>query len=96
MPSVNEAFGVAYVEAIAGSVPTVGSLGERRRDRARRRRHPARTGNIELLAATIDALVDDRVPARPWPARAATAEASFTWDACGRATVAAYEEALRG
>ena len=47
MPSVDEAFGVAYVEAMAGWVPAVAALGEpgpaeiaarRRRDQARRRR----------------------------------------------------------
>ncbi len=54
-------------------------------------------GDVELLAATIDALVDDPEFLRDLGRRArATAEASFTWEACGRATVAAYEEALRG
>ena len=47
MPSTEEAFGVAYIEAMAAGIPAIGATGEpgpaeiaavRRRDRARRRR----------------------------------------------------------
>ena len=52
--------------------------------------------DIELLAAAIDALVDDPALLRDLGLRAReTVESAFTWEACGRATVAAYEEALR-
>ena len=101
MPSVDEAFGVAYVEAMAGWLP-----GGRRARRARRPAEIARVGDgirlvppadVELLAATIDALADDPALLRDLGMRAReTVETAFTWEACGRATVAAYEEALRG
>jgi teichuronic acid biosynthesis glycosyltransferase TuaC len=100
MPSVAEAFGVAYVEAMAGGVPAIGCAGEDGPEEI-----VAAGGGIELvaprdpraLAAAIDGLLRD--PAR----RAAlsvqarqTVTREFTWEACGRATVAAYEEAVRG
>ena len=49
-------------------------------------------GDPPALAAAIEAVRDD--PAQRAGARARTCEANFTWEACGRATVAAYEEAL--
>jgi glycosyltransferase involved in cell wall biosynthesis len=94
LPSEDEAFGVAYVEALARAVPAIGCAGE---------------GGPEEIAALGDGmvLVPPRDPAalgdaiervladRELPARArATAAAHFTWEACGRATVAAYEAAL--
>jgi glycosyltransferase involved in cell wall biosynthesis len=100
MPSVAEAFGVAYVEAMAAGVPAIGCAGEDGPEEI-----VAAGGGIELvaprdpraLAAAIDGLLRD--PAR----RAAlsvqarqTVAREFTWEACGRATVAAYEEAVRG
>jgi len=100
MPSVDEAFGVAYIEAMAGWVPAVGALGEPGPAEIARVGDGIRLvppGDVELLAATIDALVDDPEFLRDLGFRArATTEASFTWEACGRATVAAYEEALGG
>jgi teichuronic acid biosynthesis glycosyltransferase TuaC len=100
MPSVDEAFGVAYVEAMAGGVPAIASLGEP---------GPAEIaqvgdgmalvppGDIEALAAQIDALLADRADLGRLGRRArATVEGSFTWRRCGETTVAAYEEALRG
>jgi len=99
MPSTDEAFGVAYVEAMAGWMPAIGAKGE-----------PGpqeicsmgggltlvEAGDVDALAAEIDALLGDPRTLRmagDW-ARATVVRA-FTWERCGAATVAAYEEALR-
>lgn len=98
MPSVDEAFGVAYIEAMAGGVPAIASLGEP---------GPAEIaavgdglalvppGDVEALAAQIDELFADRDDlGRLGRLARATVTSSFTWERCGEATVAAYEEAL--
>jgi glycosyltransferase involved in cell wall biosynthesis len=95
LPSVDEAFGVAYVEAMAAGVPAIGTRGEPGPEEI-----AAAGGGIALvdpgdadgLARTIDGLLDDR-PARA--AARATVEAAFTWERCGAETVRAYEDALR-
>jgi teichuronic acid biosynthesis glycosyltransferase TuaC len=98
MPSVDEAFGVAYIEAMAGGVPAIGCRGEDGPEEI-----AAAGGGIELvpagdvraLADRIDALLGDR------PALAAlgdvardTVQRAFTWERCGEQTVAAYEHVL--
>ncbi|MGH2856700.1 MAG: glycosyltransferase [Solirubrobacteraceae bacterium] len=98
MPSVAEAFGVAYVEAMAAGVPAIGCRGEDGPEEI-----AAAGGGIELvparepraLADTIGRLLEDpqRLKALGATARATVAE-HFTWARCGRETVAAYEEAL--
>jgi teichuronic acid biosynthesis glycosyltransferase TuaC len=100
LPSVAEAFGVAYVEAMAGGIPAIGSRGEDGPEEI-----AAAGGGIELvapgapraLADTINALLSDpkklaelRRDARETVARA------FTWERCGRETVAAYADVLGG
>ncbi len=100
MPSVDEAFGVAYIEAMAGWVPAIGCRGEDGPEEI-----AAAGGGIELvpardvraLADRIDTLLSDR------PALVAlggvardTVEREFTWDRCGAQTVAAYEHVLGG
>jgi glycosyltransferase involved in cell wall biosynthesis len=94
LPSVDEAFGVAYIEALARGVPAIGSAGEGGPEEI------ASMGGGMLLTpprdpdalrATIGrALNDHDLPA----AARATAERHFTWEASGRATVEAYEAAL--
>jgi teichuronic acid biosynthesis glycosyltransferase TuaC len=94
LPSEDEAFGVAYVEALACGVPAIGLATE--------------GGPVEIAslgpgmllvpprdpAALADAirraLEDPELPAQ---ARQ-TAATHFSWDSCGRDTVAAYREAL--
>jgi teichuronic acid biosynthesis glycosyltransferase TuaC len=99
LPSTDEAFGVAYVEAMAAGVPAVGCRGEDGPEEI------ADGGGIELVAArdpaglasSVDALLSD--PARLHRMRVAAREnvlSSFTWERCGRQTVAAYEELVRG
>ena len=98
MPSVDEAFGVAYVEALASGVPAVGCAGEGGPEEIAaicpgmtlvRPRDPG------ALAAAVERLLVDRaeLAALGTRARAAAAE-RFSWAACGRATVAAYGDAL--
>jgi teichuronic acid biosynthesis glycosyltransferase TuaC len=100
LPSLAEAFGVAYAEAMAGGVPAIGSRGEDGPEEI-----AAAGGGIELvapgdpsaLAERIDALLSD--PAHLSALRDAARETvarEFTWERCGRETVAAYEEVLRG
>lgn len=100
MPSTEEAFGVAYVEAMAAGVPAIGTRGEP---------GPAEIaacgGGIELvapgnpaaLAQAIGALLSDpdRLGALSAAARQTVAQ-SFSWKRCGERTVAAYGEALGG
>jgi teichuronic acid biosynthesis glycosyltransferase TuaC len=94
LPSEDEAFGVAYVEALACGVPAIGleSEGGPAEIAALGRamllvppRDPA------ALAAAIRSALDDRE--LPAEARRVAAE-HFSWQRCGRDTVAAYRDAL--
>lgn len=99
MPSVDEAFGVAYVEAMAGGVPAIASLGEPGPQDISAT-GPGMVlvppGDVERLAGEIGGLLGDHRALRDLADQARrTAEAAFSWPACGRATVAAYEDVLR-
>jgi len=98
MPSTAEAFGVAYVEAMAAGIPAIGCEGEP---------GPAEIAacgegmltvpprDPAALASTLRALLDDEAErARLGAGARATVERSFSWRQCGVATVAAYEAAL--
>ena len=99
MPSVDEAFGVAYVEAMAAGVPAIGCRGQSGPEEI-----AAAGGGILLvppcdpsqLAETIDRQLStpEAVPELRRAARQNVLE-HFTWPGCGRETVAAYERALR-
>jgi glycosyltransferase involved in cell wall biosynthesis len=96
LPSEDEAFGVAYVEALACGVPAIGLASEGGPAEI------AALGPGMLLvpprdpAALVDAiraaLADHRLPAQ---ARRTAAE-HFSWQRCGHDTVAAYRDALAG
>lgn len=99
MPSTDEAFGVAYVEAMAAGLPAIGSRGEPGPEDIASLGHGMRLvppGDPEALAAEIDHLLDGDWGTRIGAAAQAMVAEHFTWDACGAATVAAYEEALAG
>lgn len=90
MPSTDEAFGVAYVEAMAAGLPAVGRRGEPGPEEI-----AAVGGGMHLtdgadLAAAIRRAQGDGAAAR------ATVREHFTWERCGLETRRAYEDALRG
>jgi glycosyltransferase involved in cell wall biosynthesis len=94
LPSIDEAFGVAYVEALAHGVPAIGCGGEDGPEEI-----ASLTDGMLLVPprdppaiaeAVRNALADPSLPAK---ARAG-AQAHFTWERCGRETVEAYEAAL--
>jgi teichuronic acid biosynthesis glycosyltransferase TuaC len=99
MPSVDEAFGVAYVEAMAAGLPTIGARGEPGPQEIAAAGDGIRLvapGDVEALAAEIEGLIGDPAYAHELGgAGRETVQRAFTWEACGRATVAAYEEAMR-
>jgi teichuronic acid biosynthesis glycosyltransferase TuaC len=99
MPSTDEAFGVAYVEAMAAGVPAIGARGEPGPEDIAELGHGLRLvppADPEALAAEIDMLLDGDWGRRIGAAAQATVTAHFTWEACGRATVQAYADALDG
>jgi teichuronic acid biosynthesis glycosyltransferase TuaC len=100
MPSVAEAFGVAYAEAMAAGVPAIGCRGEDGPEEIAAAGEgmtlvaPDDPGALAEAIATLlgepSRLLELRTQAR------ATVQRSFTWPRCGEATVAAYAEALGG
>jgi glycosyltransferase involved in cell wall biosynthesis len=99
MPSTEEAFGVAYIEAMAAGIPAVGCAGEPGPEEI-----AAAGGGIVLVAPrSPSALVQclrgllgdrDRRVALGAAGRA-TVERDFSWRRCGEQTLRAYAEALR-
>jgi glycosyltransferase involved in cell wall biosynthesis len=98
LPSVDEAFGVAYVEAMAGGVPAIGCTNEDGPAEIA----AAGEGLVQVpprdpaqLAGTIDRLLKDPQARAHLQAQArATVERAFTWERCGRQTLAAYDTAV--
>ena len=96
LPSEDEAFGVAYVEALACGVPAIGCSTEG---------GPAEIASLgpgmllvpprdpAALADAIQAAIAD--PELPALARRTAAE-HFSWQRCGADTVAAYRDAVGG
>lgn len=93
LPSVEEAFGVAYIEAMAAGLPAIGTRGEYGPEEI------ARCGGGMTLVGPgeLEPALRDVRARRDALGRAARANvvANFTWTGCGAATVAAYEDALR-
>jgi teichuronic acid biosynthesis glycosyltransferase TuaC len=99
MPSTEEAFGVAYIEAMAAGLPAIGCRGEPGPEEIAAAGDGfmlVPPGDIERLTQRIDELLSDPGRLREAGRRAsATVAAHFTWERCGEQTVAAYEHALR-
>jgi glycosyltransferase involved in cell wall biosynthesis len=99
MPSTEEAFGAGYVEAMAGGVPAIGCRGEPGPEEIAAAGDGmilVPPGDIERLSQRIGELLSDPHRLREAGQRAReTVRANFTWERCGRQTVAAYERALR-
>jgi teichuronic acid biosynthesis glycosyltransferase TuaC len=99
MPSTEEAFGVAYIEAMAGGLPAIGCRGEPGPEEIAAAGDGfmlVPPGDIERLTQRIDELLSDPQRLREAGRRArATVAAHFTWERCGVQTVAAYEQVLR-
>lgn len=98
MPATDEAFGVAYVEAMAAGIPAIGCRGEPGPEEIAAAGDGmvlVPPGDIERLTQRIDELLSDPHRLREAGQRArATVAASFTWKRCGEETVAAYAAAL--
>jgi glycosyltransferase involved in cell wall biosynthesis len=98
MPSTEEAFGVAYIEAMAGGIPAIGCRGEPGPEEIAAAGDGfvlVPPGDIERLTQRIDELLSDPQRLREAGIRAReTVAANFTWERCGEQTVAAYEHAL--
>jgi glycosyltransferase involved in cell wall biosynthesis len=96
MPSEDEAFGVAYVEALACGVPAIGLETE-----GGPAEIAALGGGMLLVPPRDPAALADAIrtaiadPDLPAQARRTAAE-HFSWQRCGRDTVAAYRDALAG
>ncbi len=98
MPSTEEAFGVAYIEAMAAGVPAIGCRGEPGPEEIAAAGDGfmlVPPGDIERLTQRIDELLSDPHRLREAGQRArASVAANFTWQRCGEQTLAAYEHAL--
>ncbi len=99
MPSTDEAFGVAYVEAMAAGLPAIGCRGEPGPEEIAAAGDGfllVPPGDIERLTQRIDELLSDPQRLREAAQRArATVAAQFTWERCGTQTLAAYEHVIR-
>ncbi len=99
MPSTEEAFGVAYIEAMAGGVPAIGCRGEPGPEEIAAAGDGfmlVPPGDIERLTQRIDELLSDPQRLREAAMRAsATVAAHFTWERCGEQTIEAYRDVLR-
>ena len=93
MPSIDEAFGVAYVEALARGLPVIACEGEPGPEELTTMGAPVTLvppKDPQAVAEAIRTVAADA--ALPSQARAA-ATAHFTWEQCGRATLEVYRSA---
>jgi glycosyltransferase involved in cell wall biosynthesis len=96
MPSTEEAFGVAYVEAMAAGVPAIGAAGEPGPEEIGPGLELVPAGDPATLAAVIRRLIGDPGElARLGRAARANVLERFTWARCGQLTLDAYRDATR-
>jgi teichuronic acid biosynthesis glycosyltransferase TuaC len=99
MPSTEEAFGVAYIEAMAAGIPAIGCRGEPGPEEIAAAGDGfllVPPGDIERLTQRIDELLSDPQRLREAAQRArATVAENFTWERCGEETAAAYRQLAR-
>src|SRR5262249_53284243 len=98
LPSLDEAFGVAYIEAMACGVPAIGSEGEGGPEEIATYGEGlllVHARDPDAIAEKVGALLTDtaRLEQLSEAARKTAAD-EFSWERCGRATVKAYEHAL--
>ena len=90
---------MAYIEAMAGALPAIGCRGEPGPEEIAAAGDGfmlVPPGDIERLTQRIDELLSDPHRLREVGQRArATVASQFTWERCGRQTLAAYERALK-
>jgi glycosyltransferase involved in cell wall biosynthesis len=100
LPSVDEAFGVGYIEAMAGEVPAIGCRGEDGPEEIAASGGGMAlvdAGDVAGLTREIDGLLSDRDRRAALGREArATVEREFSWKRCGLATVTAYRDVLAG
>jgi glycosyltransferase involved in cell wall biosynthesis len=88
---------VAYVEALACGLPAIGCRGEGGPEEIAAA-GPGMVlvppGDVEALARAIGDVLEPESLRELAAAARRTAAERFSWEACGRATVAAYEDAL--
>ena len=99
LPSVDEAFGVAFVEAMAGGVPAIGCRGVDGPEEIAAAGGGlvlVDPGDIAGLASVIDALLSAPADRAELGRQArTTVEREFSWRRCGAQTMSAYEHLLR-
>jgi glycosyltransferase involved in cell wall biosynthesis len=96
MPSTDEAFGVAYVEAMAAGVPAIGAAGEPGPEEIGPGLELVPPGDPDALAAVIGRLIGDPAElARLGRAARANVLERFTWARSGQLTLAAYRDSIR-
>ena len=99
LPSVDEAFGVAFVEAMAGGVPAIGCRGVDGPEEIAAGGGGlllVEPGDVAGLATRIDALLSAPSERAELGRQARlTVEREFTWKRCGERTMSAYGHLLR-
>lgn len=100
LPSVDEAFGVAYIEAMAGAVPAIGCRGEDGPEEIAAAGPgmvlvPPRDP-VELAERIVTLLSRPAELERLGTQARETVARHFTWERCGEETVRAYAEVLAG
>ncbi len=100
MPSVDEAFGVAYIEAMAAGIPVIGCQGEGGPEEIKKEGEgillvPPK--DPSSLATEISRVMSDKKTYEELGAAAqTTVERSFSWNRCGEQTSTIYHQVLNG